>query len=142
MSSHKRSVSSSKMQLHNNNSQFEFVANIFRFTMILKLFHWNTLSYAAHKASDELFQNTLTLMDQFVETYVGKYGRAFVQIPLGSKFDIHTPSGCTEILEIVDGVKIGLQNLHLKDKVDTDLMNIRDSLLGHLNQFLYLMTLQ
>lgn len=41
----------------------------------IKLYHWQTTSYAQHKATDELLSNISPLIDQFVEVYMGRYQR-------------------------------------------------------------------
>jgi hypothetical protein len=40
----------------------------------IKLYHWETLSFPRHKATDELVTNLDANIDKFVEVYIGKYG--------------------------------------------------------------------
>ena len=41
----------------------------------IKLLHWQTKSYARHKAYDDIYHSLGDLVDKFVEMYMGKYGR-------------------------------------------------------------------
>lgn len=41
----------------------------------IKLFHWQTKSYAEHKALDKMFSEFNKLTDDLVESVMGKYGR-------------------------------------------------------------------
>ena len=43
------------------------------------LFHWNTTSYSKHKATGKFYDGLTDLIDTFVETYQGKYGRLTFQ---------------------------------------------------------------
>lgn len=38
------------------------------------IFHWQTTSYAAHKALNKFYDEVLELTDGLVETYQGRYG--------------------------------------------------------------------
>ena len=104
----------------------------------VKLYHWNTYSYAKHKATDELYSLLNEHVDKFVEIMMGKDEK---RIPEFSKKITNNPkinfkSRIHEYRELL----IGLNKTLDKDR-DTDLLNVRDEILGDINQFLYLMTL-
>ena len=40
--------------------------------MIIKIYHWKTNEYSAHKATDELYSSLNEHMDNFVEIWLGK----------------------------------------------------------------------
>lgn len=103
----------------------------------VKLYHWNTYSYAKHKATDELYKSLNEHIDTFVEIMMGKDER---RIPEFSK-KISNPiiNFKARIYEYRDFL-INLSKTLDKDR-DTDLLNVRDEILGDVNQFLYLMTL-
>jgi len=46
----------------------------------VKLFHWKTTSFAAHKASDELYSSLNSNIDKFVEVLLGKLNGERVQL--------------------------------------------------------------
>ena len=104
----------------------------------VKLYHWKTSSYAQHKATDELYSNLNTTIDTFVEIMLGKTGSRVnltgtKSIPLLDYTDV---SGFKREVEMYKEYLIGLDG----SKSDTDLLNVRDEMLGHLNQFTYLLT--
>jgi hypothetical protein len=104
----------------------------------VKLYHWQTHSFARHKATDDLVASLDTNIDKFVEVFMGKYGRPRVvrTTPLrnfteaeAKKFVERQVSYLTKVLP----KKIS--------PADTDLLNIRDEILADIHQVLYLFTL-
>jgi hypothetical protein len=115
----------------------------FFFTMReqIKLFHWQTKSYPRHKATDAVIEALDGSIDKYVEVYMGKYGRMKLS---GQTASIHLRN--LSETSIVKFIKTCITYLN-KDLVsrlredDTDLVNIRDEMLGELNQLLYLFSL-
>lgn len=109
----------------------------------IKLYHWQTRSYSRHRATDKVIESLDEHIDQFVEVYMGKYGRP----KLSGKTATTTVSNLSE-KSIVNFIKkciemlLGLCMKGLKEEVDSDLFNIRDEMLADLNQLLYLFTLR
>lgn len=107
----------------------------------VKLYHWQTVSYPRHKATDELVDKLDTNIDQFVEVYIGKYGRPKL---IGRTSSIHLRNHSDKeatkmIQEAIHWLTVDLTK-KLK-KTDTDLLNIRDTIVADLNQTLYLFSL-
>jgi len=108
---------------------------------MIKLYHWQTHSYSRHKASDQLHSDLISLTDEFIEVYMGRYKRP--SFPKG----LHL-----EIIELDEKTVVTLLNdfeSFLKNELpsylhesDTDLLNIRDEILGKLDQTKYLFTLE
>jgi glutaredoxin 2 len=104
----------------------------------VKVYHWQTGSFARHTATDGLTAKLDELIDEFVETYMGKYGRPKV-------------SGAIKVSNFSEGAaktfvaqKRKYLEVDLPKKLkpsDTDLLNVRDEILGELNKVLYLFTL-
>jgi len=112
----------------------------FHMALNVKLYHWQTKSFARHKASDELFGSLLESIDEFVEVYSGRYKRP----QFGETFEIPvnelTDSTMTTVLrEYADYLRTDLPK-YIKSS-DTDLLTIRDNMLSTINQTLYLFTL-
>ena len=120
-------------------------ANIhFFFTMReqIKLYHWQTHSYSRHKATDEVIENLDKNIDEFVEVYIGKYGRPKITTKTSSvhignmneKSAVGFIKKCITMLlgDVVKGLVAAR---------DSDLFNIRDEMLADLNKLLYLFTL-
>lgn len=116
------------------------ILEFFTFLNNLKLYHWSTTSYARHKASDDCFSKLQNLVDQFVETYIGKYGRSQLSSVEGKKLDVHIYND-QEAKKLLKHMVQYLTGLKLDAKLDSDLITIRDEMLGSLNQTLYLFSL-
>jgi len=118
---------------------------IIQFYMILrngvKLYHWNTKIYSRHKATDQFIENIDKLTDSFVEIYIGRYGR---DKDLGKDMKITLP-GFTDksVINFFEEARLWLSEKlpTLISEKETDLLNIRDEILGEVNQALYLFTL-
>jgi hypothetical protein len=107
----------------------------------VKIYHWQTLSYPRHIATNDLLPKLDTNIDQFVEVYIGKYGRPkftgrFASIKLVNYHDKDAPKF---VRAAISWLSKELPK-YLK-KEDTDLLNIRDTILADLNQVSYLFTL-
>jgi hypothetical protein len=107
----------------------------------IKLYHWQTMNYPRHMATNDLVTKLDTNIDQFVEVYIGKYGRPKLTGKTASlHLRNHSDKEATKLLqEAIDWMSTELSR-KLK-KTDTDLFNIRDTIVADLNQTLYLFTL-
>ena len=106
----------------------------------VKLYHWKTYSYSQHKATDELYTKLNEHVDSFVEVLLGKdESRISVLSKSNPLLDYkHTKDFKARIFFYREFlIKM---NTVLDSNRDTDLLNIRDEILGDINQFLYLMT--
>ena len=119
----------------------KYIKNLLTILNQLKVYHWQTTSYAQHKALGKTYDALNELIDQFIEVYMGKYGR------------IEAKGGSTTIdLFNMDQLPVDgfinnavdyLITLEIPEKnSDTDLMNIRDEMLAELNRLKYLLTLE
>ena len=107
----------------------------------VKLYHWQTKMYPRHKATDDAVSALDESIDKYVEVYMGKYGRPHMTARTGivhvknlsEKQMVKYVKGIIQYL--VEDLPKGLK------KTDTDLINIRDEMLGEMNQLLYLFTL-
>lgn len=111
--------------------------------LMVKLFHWKTTSYATHKATDELYTKLNANIDSFIEILLGKNGSR-IDLMSNKSIRLVDLSNQESLKREIDGFKgylVGLNdNPALKKMSNTDLFNIRDTILGDLNQFLYLLT--
>jgi hypothetical protein len=123
--------------------QKEIAVVFLEMLMMVKLFHWKTTSYATHKATDELYTKLNANIDSFIEILLGKSGSRIdlmsnKQIKL---VDLSTQESLKREVEAFKGYLVGLNdNKAMQMMSNTDLFNIRDTILGDLNQFLYLLT--
>lgn len=108
----------------------------------IKVYHWQTYSFGRHKATDDLVSSLDDHIDKFTEAYMGKYGRPKFTKKT-SQFHIHDITDKNGAHLIQSGIDYLIKNLPKKlDKTDTDLLNIRDEILGDLHQVIYLFTLR
>lgn len=108
----------------------------------IKILHWQTKGYARHQAFGETYSNLDALIDDFVEIYMGKYGRfSLSENEKNINIDNLTELDLTAFMKTVKSELIGMSNDLSKDK-DTDLLNLRDEMLGLFNKLSYLLTLE
>jgi hypothetical protein len=110
--------------------------------IMIKLYHWKTHVYASHKATDKLYTKLNENMDKFMEVLFGKSGHRMnlTKTKKISLIDMHSKE---ELIQNINKLKSYLVSLN--EKIDffmtnSDLLNIRDEILGDLNQFLYLLS--
>lgn len=113
--------------------------------LLIKLFHWKTQSYATHKATDELYGTLNENMDKFIEILMGKTGSR-LDFSGRTTISLTDVKSTEELKQRVMKFKVFLIELsdskELSPMTNTDLMNIRDEILGDMNQFLYLISLK
>jgi DNA-binding ferritin-like protein len=124
--------------------QKQVTMKFFEMLLMVKLFHWKTHSYATHKATDELYSQLNKNMDKFMEVLLGKSGirMNFMNQKTVSLIDLDSSE---KLIEKVNEFKSYLVDLTNNKAMlvmsNTDLLNIRDEILGDMNQFLYLLSL-
>lgn len=108
----------------------------------IKIYHWQTFSFGRHKATDDLVASLDTHIDNFTEVYMGKYGRPHFTSKNSTieLFDAKDQKAHVVIEECIKWLMTDLPK-RLK-KTDTDLLNIRDEIVGDLNKSRYLFTLK
>jgi hypothetical protein len=128
----KRSIKRSGSRTYSPNG---IVSTLTDMLHVVKLHHWRTHDYSVHKATDNLHEALSEQVDSFVEKL------------LGSK---HTRSNLTSLrmrsYNTLPALKrrVEYYKRYLKGmpaSLGTDLLNIRDELLGSLNQFSYMLSL-
>ena len=136
-----------RMSMTNTSSlsafQKEITVKFLEMLLMVKLFHWKTHSFATHKATDDLYTKLNANIDSFIEVLLGKSG--FRTDLLSNKnirlVDLSSQESLKREIEGFKGYLVGLNNSKaMKQMTNTDLFNIRDTILGDLNQFLYLLT--
>jgi hypothetical protein len=106
----------------------------------LRILHWQTESYAQHKAFGETYEALGDLIDSFMEAIMGKYGRfelASNSIQIINMQELDLPDfvvGSADFLNSLTG--------QLDQQKDSDLLNIRDEMLSQISKLKYLLTLK
>ena len=105
-----------------------------------QIFHWQTTSFSQHKSFGKIYESLDESIDTFIETYMGKYGRVIsaskFNLEMSNYSDLNFITATDSYIEFL----INLTNM-LDAARDTDLLNIRDEILGNLNRLKYLLTL-
>jgi len=144
---HKQRTTKTKKRTSNELFSFQkkITVTFLEMLLMIKLFHWKTTSYAAHKASDELYEKLNTNMDSFIEIMLGKSQHRTNLLQQKTIRLIDLPSK-EKMKQEMERFKTWLLDLNeqpaMKQMSNNDLFNIRDTLLGDVNQFLYLLTFQ
>jgi hypothetical protein len=131
----------------------EYILCFLELLNTIKIYHWSTLSYPSHKATDKLHTKLSELVDTFIEIYIGHCSRG-----RGKKTDgvpvfrfKSEKETCIEFCEcktldtfckVLDDNIVHLEGLTNKLKDYTDLVNIRDEMVGSLAHALYLLRLK
>ena len=116
----------------------DIVSSLLTIRNQIKLYHWQTGSFARHKATDDLTASLDEHIDTFIEVYMGKYGRPVVTDSIKIS-NFSEPAARAFVAKQVDFLTRSLPKK--LSPMDTDLLNIRDEILGDMNQALYLFTL-
>ena len=139
----KKTMSNRNKKTLGNYSDKNIVSMFLQMLNTVKLYHWKTSSYSQHKATDELYSALNTNIDKFVEIMLGKDGSR-VDLTHTKSIPLMDYSDLSDIAKCVEKYKsflIGMSNnAKLAGTGNSDLMNVRDEILGSLNQFTYLLT--
>jgi len=119
----------------------ELVLKLVQIQLQFKFLHWQTFGDAKHRAYGEIYDSLGDLIDKFTEIMMGKYGRVDFDPEFSLMFqDIKSLS----VQNFMDGITeflVGMTD-QLDSRYDTDLLNLRDEMLGDINQLKYLLTLK
>jgi DNA-binding ferritin-like protein len=107
----------------------------------MKINHWQTKGYARHNAFGGFYDSLSDLIDTFIESAMGKYGRFTLDeetktIQLSNLSELDMKGMISTVRDAL------VQMSEQLDSSDTDLLNIRDEILGELNKLSYLLTLE
>lgn len=123
---------------------------------MIKLFHWKTMQYSAHKATDDLYEDLSSKIDTFVEQLMGL---------LNTRIDVNPQNTMAINCDNLETLCIRLKKFkqYLENMPVTrymrynhkstnarfsnsahqyDLLAVRDEMIGSINKFLYLSTLR
>ena len=137
----KRSKSRSGSQRY---SHSDIISTFLEMLNMVKLHHWKTYSYSTHKATDELYSDLNSNVDAFVEVLLGKEGTPRVNLTHMKSLPLYDFSSVGPFKQKITQFKTYLEHMSKCPALmnNSDLLNIRDELLGNLNKFTYLLTLK
>ena len=139
-----RKIKNRRKTIRNRQNMAEIRAHIVRVFLEMlnnvKLYHWKTKSYSQHKATDELYERLNENIDTFVEILLGKH-ESHIKL-LKKQVDLLDTKNTHEFKSRMYEYREFLTNMNevFDSKKDSDLLSVRDEILGDINQFLYLLT--
>lgn len=108
----------------------------------LKINHWQTKGIARHEAFGNTYGSLTDLIDEFVEIAMGKYGRFVLDDETNNiKLINLSEMNPKDMITVCTDALIEFSE-DLDPKRDTDLLNLKDEMLGLLNKLNYLLTLE
>ena len=108
----------------------------------IKIYHWSTHVYARHMASDKLFNQLVLNIDRFIETIQGSQNKR-IKLSSGSKITISNKTDLSIVSYLKDFIQwLSIDLPEMLNTYDTDLLNIRDEILGDVNKTIYLFTFE
>jgi hypothetical protein len=117
-----------------------FITNLLTMHNQFKVYHWQTQkkpgSFAQHNAFGTAYDDLTDKIDDFIEIYQGKRGVIMGKngFNLNLKNLDDNPNAFIE--EFINYLTVHVTDV-LDPKADTDLLNLRDEMLGILNQTKY-----
>ena len=117
-----------------------FITNLLTMHNQFKVYHWQTQkkigSFAQHEAFGKAYDELTDKIDDFIEVYQGKYGVIMGKNGFNINLKNLDDNPNVFIDEFINYLTVHVTNA-LDPKADTDLLNIRDEMLGILNQTKY-----
>jgi DNA-binding ferritin-like protein len=107
----------------------------------LRFLHWQTKSFAKHKAYGEIYSSLDELIDTFAESCMGKHGRPSFSGGYTIQGSDISELSMQEFIDDTVSFLVGLTEKY-DPKMDSDLLNLRDEMLGEFNKLKYLLTLK
>jgi hypothetical protein len=122
--------------------QQKIVITFLQMLNTVKLYHWKTHSHSQHVATDTLYTDLNASIDQFVEIMLGKEGNR-VNLTGQKNIPLLDYTNVNDFKKEIEKYKDFLINMNFINITNnSDLLNIRDEILGLLNKFTYLLTFE
>lgn len=123
-------------QVHDSD---EYIVRFLEMLNTIKIYHWSTLSYPTHKATDKLHENMSGLVDSFIEKYIAITGTPVFHGRGNIPFcECKTTEDYRKKLQDYKKFMVSLTKIL---NGATELLNIRDEMIGEIDQAFYLLRL-
>lgn len=110
--------------------------SLFKHQLQIKMFHFQTKKFGGHKASDDYLSKFENNLDEFMEVAQGHFGKLETRT-IEIAFDTLNDNNIIEALG--DFINI-LKSLSGPLREYTDLLNLRDEMIGDASKLRYLLT--
>ena len=118
-----------------------YITNFLTLQNQLKIHHWQTTSYSEHVSLGKAYEDLEELIDNFVETSMGKYGKRLSSCGFKVELENYKDLNITDFLKQYDKYLSTELDAELKEG-DTELRNIRDDMKNVINHTLYMLQLK
>lgn len=118
------------------------IINLLKIQNQLRILHWQTDSFARHKAFGKTYDDLDGLIDTLVEIHQGKYGTIKYSAPIDFGLVNSEEIDIEQVLEQSNEYLTGPFNDMMDPVKDSDCLNIRDEILTVINRLRYLLTLK
>lgn len=123
------------------NQLFQYLIYLMKCRDQLRMNHWQTTSYAEHKATDRLIGSYTEFIDQLGETTLGLLGRPSISTTNNEITDIKMFSS-SAVLDSIEQYTTQIKELCESIENASDISNIIDEILGQTRVGKYLLTLE
>ena len=118
------------------------VINLLKLQNQLRILHWQTDSYAEHKTFGKAYDVLDGLIDELVEVYQGKHGKLKYTTPVELNLVNYDEISVMDVLDqFCEYLTVTFTSI-VDPSNDTDLLNVRDTILAEINRLKYLLTLK
>ena len=119
----------------------EIILTLVQIQTQFRFLHWQTTSYAKHKAYGDIYESLDGTIDEFVESCMGKHGRPKYAGGYQITGDDIEEISLQNFIDSTCEFLIGFTEI-FDQQLDSDLLNLRDEMLGDINKLKYLLTLK
>jgi len=123
----------------------DFILRFMEMLNTIKIYHWSTLSYPTHKATDNLHEKMSELVDSFIEKYIAITGTPLFHPGRGRQsipfYECKSLEDYRKKLQDYKRFLVSF-NENILHKEATELLSIRDDMLGEIDQALYSLRLE
>ena len=119
----------------------EIVLSLVKIQVQFRFMHWQTTSFSQHKAYGEIYESLDGNIDEFVEACMGKHGRPKFSGGYQISGEDIAEMDLDAFIEQTCDFLISLTET-FDPQQDSDLLNLRDEMLGDVNKLKYLLTLK
>jgi len=118
---------------------YNIIINLMILINTVQLSHWTTSKYSIHKSTDDFMDECKKLLDELTEVSIGskeisKEGLKKYCIDKYKQYTLYKLENMKKLCED------NIQNCKQLNSKNTDIMNIKDEIIGVIHKFLYLTT--
>ena len=89
------------------------ISSMLEFQNQVKIFHWQTYGYAEHQSLGSLYDNLSGFIDEFVEVFMGKYGRVMAKDSFVLTLKNYKDLSPTQAIDVFINYLVTINGLHI-----------------------------